>query len=690
MFAIAMMIALADPPKPDLDPWTPRPAVGKAEPWEKAGEKEWVDDRFQKMDTGPFLNASFRYKEDGRYVMVYKGTAIRFKNGGALFDREKCKFVCIWKGGFLKITDRRFGLLNTPEPDGEYVTYNTMSWPVPYAPDHSNGNHEVIQKVTESYVDLAEKSEPRFLGVYIHANEVVFNIKQGPIYRVIRTQPPNDSGRSTIAVRDIYDTRTPWIDAATPLDELGFLKEHNPRPFTKPGPKRWGNPIVTPFVRGHDNGPFAIDTITIPYKNRFNALFFCTGLDFLPDGRLAVCTAHGDVWLVNGDDSLCSWQRYATGLYQPLGLKVVDNKVVVLERGQLTRLHDNNDDGEADYYENINSDWHLSGGEHSYNTCLETDPLGNYYFFATGDTDTETGGSLLKVSADGSKMERFATGFRHPIGLGMSPTGIVTGADQEGNWMPATRIDEYVQGGFYGDMRAHHREVPPKIYNGPLCWLPREVDNSAGGQVWVPKGTWGELGGLPLHLSYGRCKMFILLRQPLEDHPTAVSQGGVWDLNLRFLSGVCRGRFYKNDLYVCGLNGWQTAAKADGCLQRVRRTDKPLAVPVKLEVVDKSIEITFNKKLDAKTVVDQQFDATWWNYHWSEKYGSQRYKPSNDKVGQERVPIASTKLLKNQQTVRLSMPKLEPVMQLHIGIKPLLTVDGTLIAGSIYMTVHEQ
>ena len=64
----------------------------------------------------------------------------------------------------------------------------------------------------------------------------------------------------------------------------------------------------------------------------------------------------------------------------------------------------------------------------------------------------------MRVTKDGSKAEVFATGFRHPIGLGMSPTGILTGADQEGNWMPATRIDEYKKGGFYGDMRAHHRK----------------------------------------------------------------------------------------------------------------------------------------------------------------------------------------------------------------------------------------
>src|SRR5262249_46521362 len=140
-----------------------------------------------------------------------------------------------------------------------------------------------------------------------------------------------------------------------------------------------------------------------------------------------------------------TWRRYATGLYHPLGLKVIDGKVVVLERGQLTRLHGKE---EAHFYENVCNLWHTGSGEHSYDTCLETDAKGNFFFFKTGDTHLPHGGCLLRVPPDGKKVEIFATGFRHPIGLGISPDGMITGADQEGNWMPKTRVDVYRKGGF--------------------------------------------------------------------------------------------------------------------------------------------------------------------------------------------------------------------------------------------------
>ena len=55
-----------------------------------------------------------------------------------------------------------------------------------------------------------------------------------------------------------------------------------------------------------------------------------TGFDFLDDGRqAAVCTWDGDVWLVSGLDASVGrtvWKRIASGLFQPLGLKIRDGR----------------------------------------------------------------------------------------------------------------------------------------------------------------------------------------------------------------------------------------------------------------------------------------------------------------------------------------------------------------------------
>ncbi|MBN9524136.1 hypothetical protein J0H58_37445 [bacterium] len=718
MLSLALALLLpaqppvAPPPRPaglppGLDPvladWTPRPA-GK-EAWERATDKDWVDARFRQMDTGPVLNCTMDYPLGTGKQRVYKASVVRFPDGkgGAVFDRSTCQLAAAWTGGYLQHSDRRFGLLNTPFPIGK------MLFAAPPGPGWADPDGSWVPPPGRFTAPLP-KEWVKFRGHYVHGDQVVWSYTVGGVEVLEYARQALSFGLGHPLARNLVVGSTAKklhfratdgrVFNVRPLDESQLLAFQDDVqgidgvnrtfvvPYTKPGPKRWGEPIVTKLVRGTDAGPFAVDTLTIPYENRFGALFFCTGLDFLPDGRVAMCTCHGDVWLVTVNDAAgtCSWQRCATGLYHPLGLKVVDGKVVVLERGQLTRLHDNNNDGETDFYECVCNDWHTGGGEHAYDTCLETDPSGNFYFFKTGDTDTPSGGTLIKVSKDGSKAETFATGLRHPIGMGMSPTGILTGADQEGNWMPATRIDEYKKGGFYGDMRAHHRPTPPKTYDPPLCWLPREVDNSAGGQVWVPEKTFGPLAGKPLHLSFGRCRAFVLLRQELGDGRV---QGGVAPLDMQFLSGSCRGRFHTDGtLYVCGLNGWQTAAKADGSLQRVRYTGRPLDVPAAMAVEGDTIKLTFTRALDPAQAADAaRFQGSYWNYRWSGDYGSKRWRVTEPGEGEEPVPVQAASLSPDGKTVTIRFKKLRPVMQMHVGYN-LTAADGRPVVGSVYLTIH--
>ena len=99
----------------------------------------------------------------------------------------------------------------------------------------------------------------------------------------------------------------------------------------------------------------------------------------------------------------------------------------------------------------------------------------------------------------------------------------------------------------------HHRKTAPKTYDGPVTWIPHKVDNSCGGQAWVEGKRWGPLEGELLHLSYGRCEMFHILREEVD----GVIQGAAVKFPLRFLSGAMRARFNPKDgqLYVSGLKG---------------------------------------------------------------------------------------------------------------------------------------
>ncbi|MEZ6066273.1 MAG: hypothetical protein R3B90_11330 [Planctomycetaceae bacterium] len=69
--------------------------------------------------------------------------------------------------------------------------------------------------------------------------------------------------------------------------------------------------------------------------------------------------------------------------------------------------------------------------------------------------------------------------------------------------MPATRLDIYQPVGSTATC-GHIIETPtPTTYDGPLCWIPRQLDSSAGGQVFVNRDDFGPLSGHLLHMSFG-------------------------------------------------------------------------------------------------------------------------------------------------------------------------------------------
>jgi glucose/arabinose dehydrogenase len=418
---------------------------------------------------------------------------------------------------------------------------------------------------------------------------------------------------------------------------------------------------------------------------------------------------NGDVWVVSGvDDTLkeLKWRRYAAGLYEPLGLKVVDDKVYVLGRDQITRLHDLNGDGEADFYENFNNDAPCSANYHGFAFDLCTDSAGNFYYTRAGqrmNPKLPDHGALLRVSRDGSKLEPVAAGLRAANGMAVGPGDLITVGDNQGNWTPSSKINVIKTGGFYGYMphltAAGLRQAqssggsPRGDYDPPLCWIPVSVDNSSGSQVWTSNaaGKFGPLSGRLFHTSYGMASLMLVTMQKL-DAASGLYQGGVIPLPLKFDSGVMRGRMNPKDgqLYLSGLRGWQTAGTRDGTLCRVRYTGKPLYLPTDVNVgTNDAINLTFGVPLDPATAEDPgSYGVEQWNYRWSAEYGSPDFSVKDPaRQGHDDVAVTSAKLGPDRKTVLLTIPGLRPVMQMRIRVN-VDAADGTTIDHSIYLTIH--
>ena len=659
----------------------------------KQGEGDWVDARYAKVKFGPFVSGHIATPKGG----THKGIAIRVGEKGEgtmVFDTDLCTWRAGWTGGFLKTDPARYGLIRALKPDGKIVFANPAT---PGVAD-TKGSFADPRKVKHGPLPQAYA---RYKGLYVGGNRIVvrYDLGETEIFDspwMNKGQDGTDQFNRKIIIKHgsknwkVYQLQ----DASAKIDVKEMLRqkpsanldEEELGSLIGSGPRRWGAPIVTKGIVDKRKTAYAIDTITVPYKNPHNALMFTTGHDFASNGDCYVCTVHGDVWKVTGIDAelkAVKWHRFATGLYQPMGLRVVKGQVYVLGRDQITRLHDKNGDGEADFYEAFNNDIMIGGGGHSYATCLETDPAGNFYFIRCAE-GTPHGGVLLKVLADGSKLSVVATGFRNPNGLGVGPNGVITAADQQGTWVPETRLDVIRPGGFYGFMPSHKRKVAPTMYDPPLLWIPRVLDNSAGGQVWVPKNSWGPLGGELLHFSYGRCSMMHIVRDG--------ANGGVVPLPGRFLSGACRGRFNPKDghLYVTGLLGWQTSAIRDGCLQRVRFTGEPIRQPIGMKIYANGIRLTFSTALDKKIAEDiDSWSAEQWNYRWTAAYGSKDWSVKDpNKQGRDLIAIKNAKLLPDGKSVFLQIEKVAPVHSMAIQYN-LDTAQGKIFKGTYNLTVNE-
>jgi hypothetical protein len=471
--------------------------------------------------------------------------------------------------------------------------------------------------------------------------------------------------------------------------------------------KRWGAPIVTKGQRGDDDGAYAVDTIAIPFDNRFGSNMRVCGFDFFADGRAAITTWNGDVWIVAGlDEQLqnVQWSRFATGLYDPLGLRIVDEVVYVHGRDGITRLVDRNQDGEADAYECFNHDECVTNAFHEFAFELQTDPEGNFYTSKGAPvnpggrgfmTIAPHHGTIMKVKKDGSALEVIATGLRAPNGIGVSPDGkVITSGDNEGTYMPRCRLNWIEKPGYYAGVRpTAQRDDASEQPDLPLCWMPMDIDNSSGGQVWVTSDRWGPLQGRLLHLSYGTCGLYLVCK---EDRADSV-QGGIVRFPLSFSSSLMRARFHPIDgqLYVAGFQGWQTSAARIGGFHRVRYTQKPLRTVTALRTCDKGVYLTFSEPLDAEVAGDKEnYGLEIWDYLYSPNYGSPEIsilnperKVEQGKQNRDPLPIAGVTVSQDRRTVFLQVTGMRPVMQMKVTWN-VDAADGGAVRGELHNSIH--
>jgi hypothetical protein len=527
--------------------------------------------------------------------------------------------------------------------------------------------------------------------------------------RLVLVIPAEDRERLIGVARSVAsgvtaETSRGWEDWL--VKEDGKLID--PKEMVAGGESQWGEEFETTGSLGWEPDGYALDTLPVPESTPWKTWFRTSAIDFFPDGRMVVTTYGGDVWIVSGvDRDLLSmrWRRYAGGLYEPMGVKVVEGKVIVLGKDRLTRLHDLNGDGEADFYESFSADPDVSVNFHAFNFDLQVDSKGFLYYAKSGHgADFELPGAIYKISPDGKYREVISTGFRSPNGMGMMPGDRVTVSDNQGQWMPATKINLLRRGGFYGWVPTYDGKgkwapdggkidlksvVPPKDFDRPLVWMPQVVDNSAGGQLWVDDPRWGPLAGRLLHTSFGRGWMFAVMTQEID----GVTQGAIIKLPFDFRTGIMRAAVNPHDgqVYAVGLDGWNGGGRAglvDHGIQRLRYTGRPYPMVSDCQVESDGLRLAFNFELDREEASRiESYRARHWNYLWQASYGSEMYSPATGKVGIDSLQITRVEVAEDGKGVKLVIPELRPVDQLHLVLE-VNDREGKRFEEEIYWTIH--
>src|SRR5688572_13139756 len=308
------------------------------------------------------------------------------------------------------------------------------------------------------------------------------------------------------------------------------------------------------------------------------------GLAFMPDGRLLVTTwdTFGGVYLLDnvtsGDTNKIKVKRIAAGLAEPLGIEVVNGKIFVLQKQELTQLVDNDGDEIIDEYRAICNSWGVTGDFHEFAFGLV---YKDGYFYATlsmamrlmsHEKQKPDRGRAIRISMDGT-YEWINYGLRTPNGIGVGPGDELFVADNQGEWVPANKLVHIKKDEYHG-MRWGHLDSlnePPEVAL-PAIYLPEdEIGNSPSEPVLIKDGPYK---GQMLHgdVTYGGIQRDFL------EKINGEFQGCVFRFTQGLEAGVNRMRWGPDGaLYTGGVGmvgGWSWKEKQYG-LQRLQYNGKP-------------------------------------------------------------------------------------------------------------------
>jgi hypothetical protein len=196
------------------------------------------------------------------------------------------------------------------------------------------------------------------------------------------------------------------------------------------------------------------------------------GLEMMPDGKLAVSSRRGEIWMFDNplaeDVGTITANRYAEGLHEVLGLAQRNGWLYCVQRPEVTRMKDEDGDGRADLFETVSDGWEVSGDYHEYAFGSKFDKEGNMWIVLclTGSftSNVKFRGWCVRVDENG-KMTPTCSGIRSPGGIGFACNGDVFYTDNQGPWNGTCGLKWLKPGSFQGNPEGNSwYELAPQMH----------------------------------------------------------------------------------------------------------------------------------------------------------------------------------------------------------------------------------
>ena len=374
------------------------------------------------------------------------------------------------------------------------------------------------------------------------------------------------------------------------------------------------------------------------------------------------------------------WQLYATGLNIPTGMNVVDDRLFVAHRPEVTELIDSDGDGVAETFRTVMGPWSLKDGFHEYALGLAVDPdkrlyvaLNNGYFWSYGGP-TYRGrhrSAVVRCDTDG-RSEEWGRGCRVPNGICRGPGGGIFFADNQGDWIQVCKIVHCRKGVFYGHPETKEEFVPEgEVPDGlPAVWLPYTVIKSASALCYDHTGgKFGPFAGQMFVGDVGYGASVNVMRVALE------MVDGVWQgAAFRFLDDEPRGPQHAafgpdGHMYISCLTDGVVRLRYGGMV--------PMAIHrACLRRDGRGFTLHFTKPISPDAQVSPRtIRARRWYFPYGIRYGSPRHEEVD-------VPVESAAVSPDRTSIDLTLPvktyKNCMIYYFHVG--KLESADGQPVA----------